>query len=802
MLSRMIAVSLGIAVVSLFPQLPSFIGLLLLVISCGVCVFYRGYFLLPFLVLCGVFWGVVYGYGVIGSQLTEIYEGQPLSVEGAIVNLPETYSSYGEQVQRFDLAVAGAVCKQPPAGGCVDGIKRLRLKWYGQTVLEPGQRWRLTVVLKRPHGMANPAGFDYQTWLIQQGIGAVGTVQKKANNQRLDDRYWSLDRWRWGLSRYIDSLCKHTSISVEPPTHRHIEAGSCELHNGSLLKALLIGDKRAISREQWDLFAATGTTHLMVISGLHVGLVAGWVFVIIGLLVNIVRPHLHAERWAALAAVGAATAYALMAGFSLPTQRALVMVTVYMAAIWAHRNIAALQGLVVALLICLLIDPLSPVSLSFWLSFAAVTCIIFGAVGRRDYAQQRRRWFKSQYLVFIGLLPFLAMLIGRVSLLSPVVNVVMVPLFSVLIVPFNLIAILVAGVSEGLALIIWQLLDQVLDYSLTALDFIQRHGGWALMAVPAQALWINLIGLIGIVLLLLPKGWPLRWMGLVLLLPLLSVPAPLKQGDISVTALDVGQGLSLVVQTRDHVLVYDVGPTLGEDFDTVTAVLMPYLRSQAINRIDRLVISHADNDHAGAWYKLVKQMQVGRLFGGESLIAPQGYHPALALEPCAAADSWSWNGVDFQFIRSELVVSSGQKARGWQGNNASCILRISSADVHFLLPGDIEREAELALVNQGFDLLPATVLFAPHHGSATSSTWPFIKAVDPAYVVFNHGYRNRFAHPRVDVVQRYRQWGSNLFSSAESGALEFRVVDGQLQVPQSYRAGYQRYWLLPKRVIN
>ena len=292
----------------------------------------------------------------------------------------------------------------------------------------------------RPYGMLNPGGFDYQAWLLQQGVGAVGYVREHGDNQLLHDSHWTIDRLRWRIGESMD----------------HHLAGLTYL---PLYKALIIGDKRGISRAQWDLFAATGTTHLMVISGLHVGLVAGLFYLMGKWLGLLCWPNSRAERWGALAAISAALLYALASGFSLPTQRAVIMVTVAMLCIASRRNISVASGLTLALLLCLIYDPMAVIGGTFWLSFTAVAVLLYCGVGRHSSGAHRHQAVYPQLWIFVGLLPVLAIVLGQVSLVSPLANVVLVPMFSFIVVPLNLLLGFIALVSTELALYLWSLLD-------------------------------------------------------------------------------------------------------------------------------------------------------------------------------------------------------------------------------------------------------------------------------------------------------------------------------------------------------
>ncbi len=762
MVLRMTAMAAGIALVSLFPQLPPLqlvpFGLLL-----ACCLVYCGCWL-PACSLMGICWGVFYGYQVFASQLPGDWQQSLLRVEGEVVGLPEISHQFDQSVIRFQLKLDKPVCKTQQ--DCQSGLKRVNLNWYDPPRIIPGQRWRVSVSLKRPYGMANPGGFDYQSWLIQQGVGGVGRVVSHPHNQLMGESGWSIDYLRWQLASLIDEV-------------------AAQLPQRPIIKALAIGDKRGITRQQWQLFAETGTTHLLVISGLHIGLVCWLLFSALRILVLLLLPPLSAERWAAFFAMMGSGVYALSAGFTLPTQRALIMIVVVMLTLICRRYIAATQGLALALLLCLLHNPLAPVSFSFWLSFGAVSCLLYGSCGRYPAVRSFTKLLSAQCLVFIGLMPLLAILLGQLSYLSPLANLLLVPLFSFIVVPLNFIAASLVAVDSSLSFLLWSVVDGLLSLSLNYLGLLSSLAADNAVYIGSRPWPVNCLALLGVLLLLLPVGMPAKFLAVILLTPLIFYQPPkLAAGDLRFTVLDVGQGLAIVINTREHTLVYDLGPKLSDDFDTATAVVVPFLRHQGEQRIDRLVLSHGDNDHAGAWELMLEQIETGELLYGEKPEAPLPYG-----QFCSQASPWLWDRVRFQFFSLPETFLAGNS------NNRSCVLKITAGDLNILLPGDVESLAELALIHQYDDLLAADILVAPHHGSKSSSSWPFVKKVDPQSVIVSSGYRNAFRHPHPDIVDRYHALGIHIYQTAHSGALTFNWVNGTLTGPESYRDRNRRYWL-------
>lgn len=811
MQSRMIAGSLGIVAVCILPSLPSLAQVgLLLALSVTFILFAERYSKSSMLrlVLCrmagmfllGMVWAIFYGYGVVGQQLPLRWEGADLWVQGNVVDLPVSRSAdvderigrsrRNQTMQSFNFRIEGNLCEDKTAQGatCFGGVKLIRLNWYEKKEIKPGQRWRLLVRLKKPRSVANPGGFDYQTWLIAQGFGGNGYVRTHTGNQLLSEQSFSVDALRWRAAEILDQ-----------------QLGS--LQNLGIFKALILGDKRGIDNPQWQLFSRTGTTHLMVISGLHVGLLAALGFAIGRFTVLLVDRRRSADKWGAVFSIVIATIYTSAAGFSLPTQRALIMVGLCMVAIFFRRHISPVSGLLVAMFLCLVYDPLAAVGLSFWMSFTAVACIFLGVVGRKSKAldpihNSIKGNLSSQYGVYIGLLPVLAILLGQLSFISPIANILMVPLFTVVVVPMTmlgallvLVGVLLGGSSEPsqLILLFWQILDALVSLAFDCLRWLDTNNTYGLLYIPELPWSVELLAIIGASLLLLPKGFPLKLAGLVLLVPLVSYrPTPLLEGDLRVTVLDVGQGLSVVVQTRHHRLVYDTGPAMSDSFSAAAMTVIPFLRYWGIGAIDTLVLSHGDNDHAGGLASMLQALPIENVYYGEKI----GGLP-LASHHCDAGMKWTWNRIDFAFLAAAPGDNIGDKGtRSKQNpNDLSCVMMVTAGDTRFLFTGDIGHKIESQLLNDLTIDLAATVLIAPHHGSSNSSSPAFVERVNAAHVVFSSGYKNQFRHPRPEVVERYLSQQAQIHTTAEHGAITFSVHDGKLKTVSHYRDTISHYWL-------
>ena len=706
----------------------------------------------------GMAWTMWQAHLLAANPLPAALEGRDLQVQGHIAGLPELR----QRGVRFLFEVEDMRLD----GETWQGPRRLRLAWYqNPPALNAGERWRLTVRLKRAHGFANPGGMDYERWLFRQGIGATGYVRAQGN-QRLGATKYAhvLAQWRQQLR---DSL--RASLSGSP--------------FAGIVLALTVGDRSGMDPQQWQRLTATGTNHLMAISGLHIGLVAGLVFLSIRGLwrwLPLLPLYLPAPQAAALASLLAGLLYAALAGFAIPTQRALIMLAVVLLGVLCRRSLAPGQGLALALLLVLLWDPLAAVSAGFWLSFAAVAAIFYTMGGRLRPGGWWWRWGRVQVVLALALLPLLLNLFQQASLVAPLANLLAVPWMSLLVIPPALLGTALVVFWPGLA----QPLLQLAELALQGLWWLLGWLAGLPFAVWHQSMgsgWVLAATVFGVIWLLAPRGLPGRALGLVWLAPLLLLrperPAP---GEAWLHLLDVGQGLAAVVQTHRHDLVFDTGPRFSADFDAGEAVILPFLRQRGIDALDRLIVSHGDNDHLGGAASLRRALPVA-----DVLSSVPGKLPGA--RACRAGQRWLWDEVYFEILNPDAAMAR----RG--GNDASCVLRVSNAGGALLLTGDIEARAERHLLTRPAPLA-AQLLVAPHHGSLTSSTAAFIDAVAPRWVLFPVGYRNRFAFPRPQVVARYRKRNIGILDSATSGMISVRLARTGVQPPVSYRHSQPRFW--------
>ncbi len=718
---------------------------------------------LPLLFALGFLWALLHAHWILSTGLAPELEGRDLLVEGVIVSLPERQ---GRRV-RFEFEVERL---QAAGAGQYLSPGRVRLSWYETApALRVGDRWSLKVRMKQPHGFMNPGGFDYEGWLFRQGIRATGYVRGTDENRRLGEggiRY-AIQRWRQALRIQIVRVAGDPSAAA-------------------LLTALVIGDRSGIERSQWELFTRTGINHLIAISGLHIGIVAGLSFLLIRLIwsrFGWLLLRIPAPQAAAFGALLAAAFYAAMAGFALPTQRALVMLLALLGSLLLRRSSSPGHGLSLALLAVVILDPFSVLSIGFWLSFAAVAAILYSISGRLGKKGFLWQWGRVQWVISLALIPVLVAWGLKVSLVAPLVNLIAVPLFSFLLLPLVLAGAVLLTLSDSLGGMLLQATGWMLGQGIDGLTWVAGLPvvSWGPGERPP---WSWLAAMVGGVLLLAPCGLPGRWLGMVFFLPLVTLrpPGP-PHGDVWFTLLDVGQGMSVVLRTRNHTLVYDTGPRFSARFDAGSAVLVPYLRTFGIDYVDRVILSNGDQDHQGGLGGLLQRIAVGAISSGEP-----GRITERQSTLCQDGEKWSWDGVQFRILHPV-------KSSGWRGNDASCVLQVEAGGRRILIPGDIGARAESALLLAHGAVIKSDLLVVPHHGSATSSSPAFVRVVSPDYALASTGYRNSYGFPRTEVLMRWQDVGSKILNTAETGALTFRLdADGSIAPPEIYRRDTGRYW--------
>ncbi|MGI9289255.1 MAG: DNA internalization-related competence protein ComEC/Rec2 [Pseudomonadales bacterium] len=710
---------------------------------------------------CGLAYAVLHGHSLASSLLPQSLEQQTIRVDGHVVGLVHTATSHGRPVQRFTFIVERSDISQLP-------IQRIELSWYDAVQIRNGQHWRLMVKLKRPRGFANPGGYDYQLALHQRRVDARGYV-KAGELIKQQPKIW-------------DRVC-----GLRAHLHTQLQILDDKLRNARFVSALSIGAKKALTPADWDLLRLTGTTHLFVVSGLHISLVAGLFYAAALYACKALLFPLAwwpAQRYAAVAACCGAVTYALLAGFSLPTQRACLMLLVAMLGLILNRPARAARILITALFAALVWDPLALRSASFWLSFTAVGALVLGFSGRLARPGVVLTWLRTQWLVFIVMTPLLLFWFQQASLLMPLANLFAVPLVSFVIVPLVLFVAVMLSLGVTPPAVLLTLVDALFDSLWAALHALQSHVGGVFQLQLASGYLYLIVALLGAGLLLLPRGFPLRVLAPLFFLPMLGSRIVEKQA-VELTVLDVGQGLAVVLQVDDKTLVYDAGPRFSENFDAGSTIVAGFLRHKGIHRIDQLIISHADNDHAGGMAGLLENVPVDTLMVGEPL-----HNAAPDAKPCRSGDSWHWGVVRMRVLHPDV-------ARHASSNNNSCVLQIETPHSATLIAGDIEAVVEQSLLQHYAHDLRSDILIVPHHGSKTSSTAEFTAAVQPRYAVVSSGYLNRFGHPHEEVVTRYEEEGTQLLNTALTGSISFVLPTAkshQQLVPQAYREQARKYW--------
>ncbi len=708
----------------------------------------------------GACWSLVYVHHQMARWLPLDLEGQDLILQGRVEALPMIEGA----LQRFQMGVGSL---QDQQGHPVD-VSRVQLSWFGGgTPVQAGESWRLKVRLKQPRGLHNSVGYDREKGMLSQAVGARGYVRAGSENRRLDPAgiHGAVTRLRQAIAEGLD---RYTG----------------DVRAAALFKALAVGDRRGLSSSDWQVFTRTGTNHLIAISGLHVGIVAGWTLWLGSRLWRRSEalcqrlPSIKAGAWLSLVS---ALSYAGLAGFSLPTQRALLMLGVVLGSLILGLRISLGRALLWALFLVVLWDPLAPLQAGFWLSFLAVAAIWWSGSGRLTAGSGWRQALHMQWAVSLGLLPVLFLLFAQASLISPLVNLIMVPWFSLVLVPLLLLGLPLMLIPQVAA--IWYAgLGYLADPTFQLLDVC---GGlsWASLVLPHTGFRVWVLALPGVLLWLLPRGLPGRWMGIWFCLPLLGISSPRPEaGEFWLTLLDVGQGLACVVETRDHVLLYDTGPGSAGGYSAAEAVVAPYLRSRGVKRVDRMILSNGDQDHAGGVQVLQAAFPQTPMLSGEFERVPGS-------ETCLAGTQWTWDGVVFRILHPH------EEDHFSESNNRSCVLQIESGEHRVLLPGDIESSAERLLVQRHADTLPSQILVAPHHGSAGSSSIELVNAVKPDWVLFSTGYRNPYNFPKPAAVERWRRQGASLLNTADSGAIRFRIKPNTpLGTPERYCAVAEHYW--------
>jgi len=747
-----VAMLAGVALVQLFPALPPR-WLAMLALLPAFALYLHGLARrIPGAFLLGVAWACACGQAAMAQRLPAQLSGHDFLVEGRVLGLPMR----DEQGQRFDFRI-----DRSREAALLE--RRVRLSWHGQAapVLEPGSRWRLLLRLKRPRGVLDPGASDAEQRALVQGIAANGSV-REPRSARLLANGGGIDAWRARWSRRIE-------LALPEGQARFVQA-------------LALGDTRALTERDWEVLRATGLTHQIAISGFHVGMVASFAaLLLLGLhrLLPALGRLAPAPQSAAVVALLAAVGYAALAGFALPTVRTLLMIAAVLVARLLRRGASMAESLALALIAILCADPLAVLTPGFWLSFAGVAWLGW-CLPAREQGGQVRGFLQAQGVATLALLPLTVWFFGQASLPGPIANLVGIPVISLAVVPLCLLGLAASWSSPALGTQCWHLASALMAWLW---HWLELMAAWpaAMWWLPEPSLFALALACVGAFWLLLPRAGPGKTLALLLFLPLL-LPARDRpaNGEVDIEVLDVGQGLSVLVRTRDHALLYDAGPGSARGPDAGDSIVVPALHALGVHRLDTLLISHGDADHAGGMAAVRRAWPRARVLGVEGWA-----QPGMGL--CRDTQSWRWDGVGFRVLHPPPWFP-------YLKNESSCVLRIEAGGRVALLPGDIGKAVEARLLHLHGPRLHAELLLVPHHGSRGSSSEAFVAGVRPAVAVASVGAGNRFGLPRAEVVARYEAQGARVLSTAEGGALSFRLGAQGLRLRGARRLQQPRYW--------
>ena len=741
------------------------VGVMLLTWFCG----WRG-----LVIILPVCWALLAGGWLVESRLLPSLDGGDFVLRGVVCNVPRRESG----IQRFVLRLADDAVGQ--------GIpRRIYLSWYdAEHEVRAGQAWQLSVRLRRPRGVRNPAGFDAERWAFLNDYGATGFIRKSASNALVSGRS---ETCRWPAIR--QQLAAELLARVPEATA------------AAYLPALAVGIRTGLGTRDWLMLQRTGTAHLMAISGLHIGLAAGCAFWFMrgaGRMLLLAGVNLPILRLAQAAALLTALAYSLLAGFALPAQRAFVMTAAVILLSTVYRAVSPLAALAIALYASLWLTPFAVLTGGFWMSFGAVCVLLLSGFalqhrllhGDMQTARQALRMRcvqlgRAQLFLAAGMLPLTAAWFAQVSFVAPLINLVVVPLFAVTVIPLLLTGVLALIVAPTLSSVPLGAADVLLGYMVAMLKWLSDT-----YPVATGTPYLSAESTVALCLLSLLVLWPRPLPGrtaLIMCAGLLLCAGwwsqRLDRPELRLVVLDTGQGLSVLIQSQDHAALYDTGPRFRSG-DAGRSIVLPVLRHYGITRLDHLVVSHADADHAGGLGSILDAVPVN------ALLVSDGAGLAEPFSLCRAGQRWRYGQVVFSMLHPDPQRNNGRQSE----NDASCVLAVSIGQVRILLPGDIERRAEQQLVNSHI-LGKMTLVIAPHHGSRTSSTQAFVSTLTPEFVVISAGHRNRWGFPAAEVLARWRKAGACLLSTARHGALVFEVRRGSgLQLVSRWRIDAARIW--------
>ncbi len=656
----------------------------------------------------------------------------------------------------FDLEVIDASARPPWPG-------HVRLSWYeADRKPEPGETWRFVARLRCRRGLVNPGAQDRELALLRERIDATGYVAASSRADRLSEP----------ADRQIERLRARVAAAIAAALPPGPSVG--------VLQGLAVGVRGNIPDALWEAFSVTGIAHLMAISGLHVTGCAllvlalmrlGWKLPILARL----RGRIAIECGVVLATTAA---YALLSGGSLPALRTLAMVAALATLRGLRRSLPLHQVLAVAALVLVALDPLALTSAGFWLSFAA-TATLFAVLADDSGWRGRLAGFARAQLAITAILaPVLTAAFGRISLVAPLANAVAIPIFSFLLLPVTLAGTVWAMFAPEATSQIWRGLAWFLDGAWPTLMSVAAWPPAAWAPAAQSGVLVAAAGVGAFAALLLPLAG-LRVVAAAVLIAITcgrgERPA---DGAFTLAAVDVGQGLAVVVETARHVLVFDTGPRWRGGGEAARVSLLPYLRARGIRQIDLLVVSHEDQDHSGGADLIRKTLRVSR-----TMTAPGNLHAAEVT--CVRGRAWQWDGISFRVLHPPAAFDGSD-------NDRSCAVEVAGPGGSALLLADPEAAGEAELVSQA---LAADLVLLPHHGSRSSSSAELVAATSARFGIASAGFGNRWGMPDSDVVARWRAAGTTVLITAEEGAIraDFPVDPDSVEIGTERRQS-RRWW--------
>lgn len=742
-------------------QFPNLIAPMLVIISLMTLILYlprfksfRWFAIYLLALLLGYAWAQIHANAVLSWSLPNQYIGKLTTIQGRVTHLPQQF----DRSLQFDFQI-DSICDD--TRNCAKQNSTVRLSWHQPTErIEPGQSLLLLAKLKPLPILANPGSRNQSKTYFLAKIRAVGSVKKLISVLPDQDRGAIVDK--------IRQYCLGKMASA-------IEF----LPYGKILEALTLGVRQKFTKTDWEIFQKTGTSHLMAISGLHIGLIASlfwWLGQWIWRMSYDATSRMPAVHIGGAIGLMAAVLYSLLAGFSVPTQRALVMIAVVVLSTGFKRTLSFAQVLCLAIITIAIWDVLALYSEGFWLSVIAVFFLLALSQNPTRFAS-----VKLQYKLVIAMLPLTLLFFSQVSLLSPLTNFFAIPIVGWGVVPLALLGVVLSIISSTLSSFCFYLADRIFALLWFLLE---KMAAWPLYyefsITPFQFILVS----IGCVLLLLPKGIPWRWLGWLGFLPIFFNQAPRpKDGEAWFYLLDVGQGLASIVQTHDHVLLFDAGPKYGST-DAGERILWPFFREKRIKTLDHVILSHADSDHIGGFESISKRMTIQTLISSE----PNRFKGSWDTKSCLAGESWYWNSVRFEMLHPDADFQGKR-------NERSCVLKVTLGEQSVLISGDIEKHAEAKLLKYDRVKLQSSIVVVPHHGSLSSSTPQFVKALSPQYALIPVGVTNQYGLPKEAVVKRYEATGSTVLLTSQTGAIWFKLAANQpINEPILWRQQQRKIW--------